>query len=191
MTLSHTLPRVLVPLTIAAGFATLVWAAVIQPGNTWSDARVQTRAKLVGQIEKLRHSLAELQAERAQISSGETEGIFWTAERAGEATALVQSEISSIARARGLALRSIAPTEPRKLHSVTGVGFRLEAEAHLDDLMAFLRDIEFHSPTLMVERATLRRLNRVGQNDAQPVIFVQLDLLAPLRLKDSQTEAMQ
>ena len=110
--------------------------------------------------------------------------ILWRAAQTGEATARIQSQLSKIASERGVSLRSISPTRARDLNLAQAAGFRLEMEASLDQLVQFLQAIEYHSPALLVEKASLRRLNKLNSNQPQPLIFAQIEISAPVVLDE-------
>lgn len=179
----------LLALSGLAALALLVWAAVIQPIRTWQAEALAGRDAAVREMARLGDRIAALTAERAGLSEGGTLDIVWNAQQMGQATARIQSALSGLASERGIALRSVAPSGTRDLSLAMAAGFRLEFEAMLDQLTGFLTDIEYHSPVLVVERATLRRLNRpqtaaAGGGLQQPLVFVQLDVLAPVLLTE-------
>lgn len=169
---------------IILGVISLIWLAILQPLATW---RAETASRLKDtRAESLRiqQSLLSLTQERNSLALGGTEGLVWAAPQLGEATALVQARVSELAKKNGLSLRSITPLSKRDSVSANSVGFRLELEAPLDRLTAFLVDLEYNSPALAVEQSDIRRLIRPGPDQGQPALFVQLDILAPVVLAD-------
>jgi hypothetical protein len=137
-------------------------------------------------IERLDQSLAVLAQERAALKSSLDASLIWQADQSGQASALVQSNLSEIAREAGLSLRSVSPLSPRNVPLAQGIGFRVELEAPLDRLVSYLVEIEHSQPALSIDRATLRRLVRPAMEQDQvsrlPELFVQLDILAPVQL---------
>jgi len=77
---------------------------------------------------------------------------------------------------------SITPYTPRDSSIDGAFGFRLEFETHLDQLTEFLKQVEYDRPALVIDRTVLRRLNRPGDEEPQPALFVQIEILAPVIL---------
>lgn len=166
--------------------AALTWVAVVQPVVEW---RIGTNDRLIESQMKARRlvsSIAALEKQNATLASGEEIGDLWIASSEAEATALVQAELSSLARRSGISLRSMAPLQSPEMPLVSAVAFRIEAELTLDRLVQFLQTVEFQSPLLMIERANIRRLARGAVNSVQPTVFVQLDVVAPVRLPEEE-----
>lgn len=107
---------------------------------------------------------------------------LWEENERGVVNARIQAHISQLATQSGLSLRSISPVGTGVLVDRQTAVFRLEAEARLDHLSDFLRDLEYKLPTVLVEGAILRRLTRPGSTSDQPELFAQLDLIAPIHL---------
>lgn len=175
----------LAALALLGLIASMAWITGIQPAF---DAVRKTSEELhQKQVQKSRltASIASLEHEIKDLTGGELEGVVWKAEQSGELTAQIQARLGDMASSNGVNLRSITPTGTREMPSTHATVLRVEGEATLDQLTAFLQELEFHTPVLMVERATLRRLNRPGQNLAQPLVFVQLEVLAPSRIAEA------
>ena len=164
---------------ILLGLGVLIWFAILRPANEWQADAFTTLSASQSENTRLNASLSRLKAEQAQLSGDTSLAIIWTAKQMGEATALVQSKISKLAAKHGVTLRSVTPVSGKNLPFASAIGFRIEGEATLDKLAAFLVDLESNSPALLIERAALRRLTRPGRTAAQPSIFVQLNLIAP------------
>ncbi len=167
------------------GLAALVWLGLAGPlydrRNT-TDAEIAT---LGVEGARLSDTVASLLAVRDGLTGADTDGMVWNAEEAGQASALVQARLSNLARARGLAFRSVAPLPTRDLPLTQAIGFRLEFDTPLDRLTDFLIAVEGDLPLLVVERATLRRVSRPetpATPQLQPEVFVQIDLVAPVAL---------
>lgn len=175
-------------LAICAGLGALVWLAVAAPLQQWRSSALAERPQTIADIRNLQDRIAELEKERAQLS-GDTElNVLWRAAQTGQATARIQGQLSKLASERGLNLRSISPTPSRDLTLAQAAGFRLEMEASLDQLVSFLRAVEYHAPALLVEKASLRRLNKPNAAQPQPLVFAQIEVSAPVVLN---TEASQ
>jgi len=184
MTRTRRLLSALAGPAVLVAIAALVWTALLRPAQVWQTQSLQARTDAMQGIERLTRNIAALQAERAGLSDDGALGTVWTAQQMGEATARIQSSLSALAAARGVSLRSVSPTSQRDLSLANAAGFRLELEAGLDQLTGFLTDIEYHTPVLLVERASLRRLNKAGSGQrTQPLVFAQIDLLAPVTLQ--------
>lgn len=169
---------------VLVGIAALGWFAIVTPLAAWKSGALAERAETLEEIARLEQSLASLKAERGQLSVGGELDVLWTAAQMGEATARVQSELSGMARANGVSLRSISPNRARDMTLANAAGVRLEMEAGLDQLGAFLTELEHHSPALLIERAVVRRLNKPSGEGAQPLVFAQIDVSAPIGLSE-------
>ncbi|MFZ5963018.1 type II secretion system protein GspM [Thalassococcus sp. BH17M4-6] len=178
----------LLSLALLGLFATLIWLAAVQPLQGWRQAQLDARADAIAETQKLKSSIATLRAERDRYDIDGQLDVLWEAERTGTATAMIQSEISRMARDQGVSLRAITPARQRDLSLADAVGIRIELEAALDQLSDFLKVVEYHSPALLIERATLRRLAKPGSALAQPLVFAQIDLAAPfvIQAEDQQ-----
>lgn len=188
MTLLRDPVGALASLAVLAVIAALAWFAAVEPLREWKMAAMRDRDAAVSEIERLGESIARLSAQRANIDDGGMAHIVWSAAQMGEATAQIQSALSAIASQRGVSLRSVTPTGQRSLSLSEAAGFRLELEASLDQFGGFLTALEYRMPVLVIERATLRRLNRpvstnpVAGLSLQPLLFAQIDVLAPVSL---------
>lgn len=173
-------------LFVIAGLGVLLWFAILRPVNGWkNDAVAELSASQLEKF-KLGGSLSRLNAERSQLSGDTSLAIIWSAKRMGEATALVQSEISDLAAKHGIVLRSVTPVSNKDLPFTSAIGFRIEGEATLDKLATFLVALEANTPALIIEHAILRRLSRPGRTAVQPDVFVQLNLIAPVVLDEEE-----
>lgn len=173
-------------LFIVAGLGVLVWFAILRPAYDWKNDTLAQLAASQSENAILISSISKLNAERAQLSGDTSLAIIWSAKRMGEATALVQSEISNLAAEHGIMLRSVTPVPSKNIPFTNAIGFRIEGEATLDKLVPFLVAIEAYTPALIIENATLRRLSRPGRTAAQPDVFVQLNLIAPVELGEEE-----
>lgn len=169
--------------TIAA-FCAVVWFSVLAPLQEWRSSTLETRSKIIGEINQLERRIDTLGLEQAQLSSGHALDVLWRASQTGQVTARIQSDLSQLATARGINLRSISPVRSRDMNLAQATGFQIEMEAAMDQLSAFLRDIEYHSPALLIERASLRRLNKRNTNQPQPLVFAQIEVVAPVVLEE-------
>jgi hypothetical protein len=185
-----TIPSQFLTRTLALGTLTVLaataWFAVFAPLRVWHAEMLRQADDKRLAIERLDQSLAVLAQERAALKSSLDASLIWQADQSGQASALVQSNLSEIAREAGLSLRSVSPLSPRNVPLAQGIGFRVELEAPLDRLVSYLVEIEHSQPALSIDRATLRRLVRPAMEQDQvsrlPELFVQLDILAPVQL---------
>ena len=172
------LSRHLVFFGAAAALATVAWFAAVDPLRAWaarertalSDAQ-ERGARLIASVEELERQ------EATAASGGQFEGL-WQAASVGEATAKVQASLSSMARRHGISLRTIAPLRAEPLPFAEALAFRIEAEARLDQLTAFLREAEYASPVLLFDNGTIRRLVKAGKQPEQPMVFFQFTITA-------------
>ncbi|MEQ6204724.1 type II secretion system protein GspM [Sulfitobacter sp. HNIBRBA2951] len=171
-----------VALALLAAISALIWFAVLAPLQDWRSAALSKRPQAVAEIRQLQTRISGLEDERDQLSGNEELNILWRAAQTGVATARIQSQLSKLASERGISLRSISPTRARDLTLAQAAGFRLEMESSLDQLVSFLQAVEYHSPALLVEKASLRRLNKPNTDQPQPLVFAQIDISAPVVL---------
>ena len=176
--------RLLIALLFIAGATALTWLAVIQPLSDWRVARFETQKRLTNEIAHLRSSIGSLEATHSLLSQDKVLDMIWIGDTSGEVAAHIQTEIDAAARNTDIELRSIAPVPAGPLPLSDATAFRIEGEAPLDHLAEFLRMLEFSTPALLIENATLRRLNRVDIDAAQPMIFVQMNVSAPTSISD-------
>ncbi|HHI70475.1 MAG TPA: hypothetical protein ENJ91_05685 [Rhodobacteraceae bacterium] len=172
----------LMAVIIILSLVSLVWVAVLSPVHEWKNRTEIALAESRANNTRLKRSLAKLKREQEQLSGDASLDIAWQAGKSGEATALVQSEISDLAARNGVTLRSVTPVEAQDIPYTSAIGFRVEGEATLDNLSDFLIELEYSTPAFVIERAVLRRLQRPGRTSAQPEIFIQLNLIAPVIL---------
>ncbi len=175
-------------LALAVSSVLFILALVVVPLSNWKRDLKAARAAAIDEAQRLTTTIAQLRKEAAEFSGGGIRDIVWPASQLGEVTARIQARIGELAQANELAVRSITPSGEREPALTRVVAFRLELEAELDDLAEFLIASEYHEPILAVERATLRRLARPGPPTEQPLLFVQLDILAPVQMPDGEAE---
>lgn len=171
---------------IALTFGALFWASVIAPVSQWRAASLLRHEVALTEQARLNTSTLRLKSELDFLSQSESQGFVWQAEQSGAVTAKIQSSLNTLASRAGIALRSISPAPEIELPYATGAAFRLESEATLDQILKFILSIEFNKEALLIERATLRRLNRPNRTSQQPLLFFQLDILAPVLIGGRQ-----
>jgi len=118
------------------------------------------------------------------IDAANFQNEIWQARQLGEMTARIQARLGEIARENGVTLRAVTPAVARDMPHVETTALRIEGEADLAQFRNLILNIEQHSPTLFIERATIRRLNRVERISEQPLVFFQLDIAAPIRIAE-------
>ncbi|MHA6268366.1 type II secretion system protein GspM [Aliiroseovarius sp. CAU 1755] len=146
----------------------------------WRSAKIANVDALESELALLDARSERLATEQALVKESQTDDLKWQADGLGVATARIQARVSEIASENGMALRSMSPTGEAKLSGAPTVTFRLEAEATLDRLVSFLRTLEYGQPVVLVQGSNLRRLNRPGVEGQQPIVFIQLNLSAPI-----------
>jgi len=171
---------------LAAGMVALfilaAFFAVIAPLAAWRADVLQQKAQMQTDMDNLTERIERLTQERDTIRIGGIDGLIWQANQMPEATAKVQSQVNTLARDAGILMRSIAPRNAASTRIPGAIGFRLEFEASLDQLVPFLRAVEFGEPALAASRVSLRRLARPTQSGSQPDLFVQMDIEAPVSI---------
>ncbi|NSX56913.1 type II secretion system protein GspM [Parasulfitobacter algicola] len=172
-------------LLIIGGLVLLIWIAVLSPLVTWRNQAQSNLLSAQTELARLERSIAQLQIEQTRLSADDATSILWMASQSGEATARVQANLSTMARQSGVNLRSISPVRARELAFSQAVAFRMESEATLDQVVSLLRAIEYSTPPLVIERANLRRLARPTRTSDQPLMFFQLEILAPVIMNEN------
>lgn len=157
---------------------------VFRPVLIWRDTAFSQLESAIQEREHLQQTLARLSQERAALREVDLSSQLWIASQPGAATARVQSRLSELAAQNGLSLRSVTPVGERELPATRAIGIRLEMEATLDRLVSLLLAAEYHQPSLIIETATLRRLTRSEASSRQPTLFLQLQIVAPIRIED-------
>lgn len=174
-------PR-LAAVALLSGVVAFAGTLVVLP---FVDDVATTRAQLERETRalwQLKASLAQLEAREAALSSEESAGLGWAGRQLGQVTAVVQARLSEVARTRGIRLRSVTSIPSEPIAETETVGLRLEAEAPLDQIAGYLRDVETLTPVILVRRLNLRRLSRPTDAAAQPVVYLRLELAAPIVL---------
>lgn len=169
---------------IILGLSLAFYFLIIAPLSIWREDTISSLLSVQTEKEELSQSIMRLQAERDSYAREDLTGVMWQASQMGQATARVQSALNDIARRNGIAMRSIAPINGQS----NEVAFRLEFEASLDQLVPFLKQVEYDQPVLLISRASLRRLVRPNNISSQPDILVQIDIAAPVTLIDEPSE---
>ncbi|MDO6591944.1 hypothetical protein DS901_02480 [Loktanella sp. D2R18] len=177
-----------VTLTTLVTVLTLLFFGALSPLAGWRSAKLAEHAQTQARRAQLEDSIARLEAERVAFVSDDLAGLTWEGAQEAEATAKVQSAVNDMARNNGILMRSIAPTRDNNTEITNAIGFRLEFEASLDQLVPFLKTAEFSQPALVVTRASLRRLARPNRTGTQPDIFAQIDIVAPFSLTTERPE---
>jgi len=170
---------------LVIAIAALVWGAVLSPLSTWRSNSLAAHDIAARDYGRLLESTRRLQNEMAFFSKSGSQDYIWQAEQSGEATAKIQSGINNLAARSGITLRSISPAPEKQLPFATGVAFRLESEATLDQVLGFILGIESSEPALLIERATLRRSSRPGRTSEQSLMFFQIDVTAPVLIGEA------
>ncbi len=169
---------------VLLGIVAVIWIFAIQPALSWRATVEHDLASSIDESERLEEGLQGLRAQLENLETVELDHLVWEAQQAGELTARIQAELGAIARRSGVTLRSVTPTQAAEFPMFRTTALRIEAEADLAQLITMLVEIEQHEPVLVVSRANLRRLNRPGRTSEQPLVFLQLDIAAPVLLPE-------
>ncbi|WP_415400583.1 GspMb/PilO family protein [Tateyamaria sp. SN3-11] len=161
-----------------------LWLGVVAPAQAWKNSQYAALATAQEQSAGLTERLERLRREAAAMSASTHFDGVWQAANPGEATARVQARLSDLARQNGIAFRAITPLRTESIPLKQAVAFRIEAEARLDRLVAFLRAAEYASPVLVIEKGSLRRLSKPGVPTEQPIVFFQFDIMAAYDLAE-------
>lgn len=161
-----------------------LWVVVVAPLMEWRLVQLTSAQQTEVELERLQASFQRLSLERETLANYDSVDLAWSARAQGEASAQIQSRMAEAASQAGIRFRSITPLPNAQRDGRNQVVFRLEFEADLAQLTAFLSEIEYATPALPVTHATLRRLVRPNEQALQPVIFAQLDIAAPVLIED-------
>jgi hypothetical protein len=162
----------------------VIWIALAAPAITWRETTFARLEAARTETARLSRSSTKLNAQIAGLGSVETDNRFWAADQTGEAYALVQGALSRSATENGIAFRAMTPLPAAQREGLESAIVRIEFEADLAQLTGFLRAIEYATPALPVDRATLRKLVRPNDFSRLPALFVQIDIAAPLLIED-------
>lgn len=141
---------------------------------------VRLAAALVEQ-ERLRESLSRLEARAGALGATDAEGLAWTGADRNAVAAQVQSAIARIAAETGVTLRTVTAAGDVEIPFAEAVGLRLEGEGAIEGWTSFLTRVEFGSPPLVIDRASLRRVSRPNAG-AEVFVHGQIELVAPYLL---------
>lgn len=166
----------------------LLWLFAYQPLAAWKASTINERTDAIFEQEALKKRITSLTLETQSYGNDGVDQLIWQAEQIGEVTARVQTAINAMAQENGVVMRSIGPNRPQDASIGNVIGFQLEFEATLDRLSAFLQEMEFQQPVLLVSRANLRRLVRPGESGLQPQLFIQINVIAPIKLLNEVSE---
>ena len=158
--------------------ASAIWFGALGPAQDWKAAQFAALDDAQRKSIELADRLQDLQREAAALSTATNFDGVWTAANPGEATARVQARLSELARQNGITFRAITPLRTEAIPLKPAVAFRIEAEARLDLLTAFLREAEFSTPVLLFEKGSIRRVSKPGPPPEQPIVFFQFEVLA-------------
>ncbi|WP_170328196.1 type II secretion system protein GspM [Ruegeria arenilitoris] len=173
---------------VCAGVIALIWFVIVAPLNSWKASGLEARSQTLSEIQRMQTSIDRLKQQSSRISQNKDQDFLWRADQIGTVTAQIQTALSASAAESGVSLRSITPLKTKRVASVDAAGFRLEFEATLDQVLGFLQRIEYSSPALLVDKASLRQLRRAASDQTQPVLNAQLELIAPIHLGETVAE---
>ena len=165
-------------LAVLGVLGAVLWFVALRPAQAWKEAQVAALAEAQQRSAQLTDRLEDLRREATAMSAATDFDGIWSAATPGEATARVQAQLSDLARRNGISFRAITPLRTEAIPLKQAVSFRVEAEAQLDQLVAFLRTAEYASPVLVFEKGSIRRLSKPGAATQQPIVFFQFDVFA-------------
>ena len=160
------------------------WVFIIAPVAQWRADTVSRTEVAKAEKTRLMATKTRLENEQAVLSSGQSEELLWKADQVGEAYARVQSALTEAAVANDIKLRTITPLAHAQDRNSDTARVRVEFEANLEQLTAFLRTTEYKKPALPIQRAMLRKLVRPNSTARFPVLLAQIDIAAPVSLGD-------
>lgn len=170
-----------VALAILVILLSTVIFAVVGAAAHWRNKSLIQLATLQGEHKRLVAAKHSLQTTLASLDFGGSDQVLWQANSTSQAEATIQSFLTSVGSNAGIQFRSISSLPGRSDNSAA---FRMELEAPLDQLISFLRLLEYNIPAIPIDRAAIRRLTRPGAQWDFPVLIVQIDVFAQLNLQD-------
>lgn len=145
----------------------------------WSEGQLAARDDALSETDRLAASLRRIEAQRIMLSGDEAARSLHETASPSTGAARVQALLDKRARGADVSLDSVQSLGTREVAGVPAAAFRLEGEASYDRWMALIADLENHDPPLVIEAAMLRRVP-TGTWSAQPMVYAQLHLFAPL-----------
>ena len=135
---------------------------------------------------RLQQRLSALEQDAQHLETLSVPNLARRGARDGEIDATLQAEIGRLARNAGVRLRSVTSTGEQTFSGHPALGLRVELESPLDRLLSFLLAIERSEPPIIPTRTTLRRLGRRGGNEPQPLVYLRLELAAPIAITTAE-----
>ncbi|MEM1159381.1 MAG: hypothetical protein AAGJ28_00470 [Pseudomonadota bacterium] len=167
-----------------AGLGLLVWFGAVDPALSAMQGVRNDLGREAAMRSRLENTLLRLDVEATELNEARAEMPGWRGARIGEISASIQAAISREARRNGLALRSVTATEADDIATSSAAGLVTELQAPLDQATGFLRGLEGMTPPIIVRRINMRRVNRQDRDSAQPLVFLRLELAAPIVLAE-------
>jgi len=160
----------------------MFWVALVDPLINFRRDLSSSITAAQAEKSRLTRSIANLNRQLANTTASNVSEQIWRARQSGEAIARIQAQLGRLSQLHGVTLRSITPTNATGMPYTETTALRVEGEANLAQLEATLLEIEKHTPALLVDRATIRRLSRTERRSEQPYVFFQLDITAPIQI---------
>ncbi|MES0863750.1 type II secretion system protein GspM [Ruegeria sp. SCPT10] len=171
-----------------AAIAVLVCFSIVAPLNAWKARGLEMRNQALSEIDRTQATIDRLKQQSEILAQNENQEFLWRAEQIGAVTAKIQTVVTASAANNGVSLRSITPLKAKRIATVDAASFRLEFEASLDQVTGFLKEIEYATPALLVEKAQFRQFRKPADDRSQPVLNAQLELIAPIYLEEVVAE---
>ena len=142
--------------------------------------RIQQERMMASRLAVLANDNVAKQTLEQQMKAAKAAGLFIEGESESIRLAALQSNLSSIAAANGIKLRSSRNLPGREKNELHMVGVQLQLVAPIEKLQKILFDIEQSKPTLFVDtlQVTPLVLSRVADDDQPGLLDARFEVFA-------------
>jgi general secretion pathway protein M len=172
---------------LAVGMLAAVLAAiailVVEPLRTHVTGiqdRIAQERMMVGRLTALSSDDSARRSLEQQTKAARAAGLFIEGESESIRLAMLQSNLSAIATANGVKLRSARNLPPRDRNELRLLGVQLQLAAPVDKLQKLLLDIEQAKPSLLIDglQITPLAVARAGDDEQPGLLDARFDVYA-------------
>ena len=168
----------LLALPVAAVGTLVVWPLMAHVADL--QERIEQERTVVGRLSLLANDESSKRTLEAQTKAAKASGLFIEGESESIRLAALQSNLSAIAAANGIKLRSARNLPSRDKNELRLVGVQLQLVAPIAKLQKILLDIEQTKPALFVDsmQITPLTLSRITDTEEPGLLDARLDVFA-------------